>query len=103
MSAASSLESRAAGATKPDINAANEALNPMDEDLKVSRSVGALNVTRRVPSRQAMAKMLQERLFYIPSFKIYDGDAETAGLFDYGAPGVKLKNNVLAFWRQVKF
>ncbi|KAB2599246.1 glycine--tRNA ligase 1 [Pyrus ussuriensis x Pyrus communis] len=100
MSASSSLESRAAGGTKPDIDAANEALNPMDEDLKVSRSVGALNVTRQVPSRQAMAKMLQERLFYIPSFKIYDGAAETAGLFDYGPPCVKLKNNVLAFWRQ---
>ncbi|KAM1745390.1 hypothetical protein ACFX11_012143 [Malus domestica] len=100
MSAASSLQSRAAGGTKPDIDAANEALNPMDEDLKVSSSVGALKVTRQVPSRQAMAKMLQERLFYIPSFKIYDGAAETAGLFDYGPPGVKLKNNVLAFWRQ---
>ncbi|KAM0984690.1 hypothetical protein EV2_012468 [Malus domestica] len=100
MSAASSLQSRAAGGTKPDIDAANEALNPMDEDLKVSSSVGALKVTRQVPSRQAMAKMLQERLFCIPSFKIYDGAAETAGLFDYGPPGVKLKNNVLAFWRQ---
>ncbi|RXH80088.1 hypothetical protein DVH24_041235 [Malus domestica] len=47
MSAASSLQSRAAGGTKPDIDAANEALNPMDEDLKVSSSVGALKVTRQ--------------------------------------------------------
>ncbi|KAK6127902.1 hypothetical protein DH2020_038331 [Rehmannia glutinosa] len=38
-----------------------------------------------------------QRLFYIPSFKIYGG---VTGLYDYGPPGCAVKANVLAFWRQ---
>jgi glycyl-tRNA synthetase len=41
--------------------------------------------------------LLEGRLFYIPSFKIYGG---VAGLYDYGPPGCAVKANVQQFWRQ---
>ena len=34
--------------------------------------------------RAVLANVLEKRLFYIPSFKIYNG---VAGFFDYGPPG----------------
>ena len=65
--------------------------------------------------------MLEHRLFYIPSFKIYGarrarslrgcsgGTDETsvpsggvAGLYDYGPTGCAVKANVTAFWRKVR-
>ncbi|GKU96283.1 hypothetical protein SLEP1_g9531 [Rubroshorea leprosula] len=93
-----------AGASKPEIDAAVEALN----DLKVVKSAienrlqavvvgndgGAAG---REAFRQAVVNTLERRLFYIPSFKIYRG---VAGLYDYGPPGCAVKSNVLAFWRQ---
>lgn len=48
--------------------------------------------------RQAVTNTLERKLFYVPSFKIYGG---VAGLYDYGPPGCAVKQNVLAFWRQV--
>lgn len=41
--------------------------------------------------------MLERRLFYIPSFKIY---GSVGGFFDYGPPGCALKSNFLQAWRQ---
>lgn len=40
---------------------------------------------------------LERRLFYIPSFKIYNG---VAGLYDYGPPGCAVKSNITQLWRQ---
>ena len=40
---------------------------------------------------------LEQRLFYIPSFKIYGG---VSGLYDYGPTGCAIKQNITQFWRQ---
>ena len=47
--------------------------------------------------RAKMSGCLEQRLFYIPSFKIYGG---VAGLYDYGPPGCAVKSNVQGYWRQ---
>ncbi|KAK8993275.1 hypothetical protein V6N11_033376 [Hibiscus sabdariffa] len=94
---------KAAKASKPEIDAAIEALNNLklekssiEKQLQsaVSGGDGALS---REAFRQAAVNTLERRLFYIPSFKIYRG---VAGLYDYGPPGCAVKSNVLAFWRQ---
>nr|GMD50983.1 glycine--tRNA ligase, mitochondrial 1-like [Ipomoea batatas]GMD57849.1 glycine--tRNA ligase, mitochondrial 1-like [Ipomoea batatas] len=92
---------KASGASKPDIDAAVQALNALklekasiESQLKSSLSGAAGG---RDAFRQAVANTLERRLFYIPSFKIYGG---VTGLYDYGPPGCAIKANVLAFWRQ---
>lgn len=96
---------KAAKASKPEIDAAIEALNclkleksSIEKQLQAAVSGnngdGALS---REAFRQAAVNTLERRLFYIPSFKIYRG---VAGLYDYGPPGCAVKSNVLAFWRQ---
>eukprot|EP00958_Prasinococcus_capsulatus_P011578 scaffold1146_cov399-Prasinococcus_capsulatus_cf.AAC.67 len=47
--------------------------------------------------RAAVSNVLEQRLFYIPSFQIYGG---VAGLYDYGPPGSAVKSNIQQFWRQ---
>ena len=47
--------------------------------------------------RSKMGGALEQRLFYIPSFKIYGG---VAGFYDYGPPGCAVKSNLQSFWRQ---
>lgn len=93
---------KASGASKPDIDAAVQALNALklekasiESQLKSSLSGAAGG---RDAFRQAVANTLERRLFYIPSFKIYGG---VTGLYDYGPPGCAIKANVLSFWRQV--
>lgn len=97
---------KAAGAAKPEIDAAIEALNGLKiEKASIEKQLqavvsggggdGSLN---RESFRQTVSNTLERRLFYIPSFKIYRG---VAGLYDYGPPGCAVKSNVLAFWRQV--
>ncbi|KAL4347044.1 hypothetical protein GQ457_17G005580 [Hibiscus cannabinus] len=96
---------KAAKASKPEIDAAIEALNNLKlEKSSIEKQLqsavsggdgdGALS---REAFRQAAVNTLERRLFYIPSFKIYRG---VAGLYDYGPPGCAVKSNVLAFWRQ---
>ncbi|KGN61223.1 glycine--tRNA ligase, mitochondrial 1 [Cucumis sativus] len=96
---------KAAGAAKPEIDAAIEALNALKiEKASIEKQLqaavsggggdGSLN---RESFRQTVSNTLERRLFYIPSFKIYRG---VAGLYDYGPPGCAVKSNVLAFWRQ---
>lgn len=46
--------------------------------------------------RAAMNNVLERRLFYIPSFKIY---GSVAGFFDYGPPGCAIKQNITQAWR----
>jgi len=88
---------KAAGAPKPDIDAAIETLNALKlEKTSIERSLIGGSDTREA-FRQAVVNTLERRLFYIPSFKIYRG---VAGLFDYGPPGCAVKSNVLSFWRQ---
>ncbi|EOX99608.1 Glycyl-tRNA synthetase / glycine--tRNA ligase [Theobroma cacao] len=96
---------KAAKASKPEIDAAIEALNSLklekssiEKQLQaaVSGNDGDASLSREA-FRQAAANTLERRLFYIPSFKIYRG---VAGLYDYGPPGCAVKSNVLAFWRQ---
>ncbi|EHK97089.1 putative Glycyl-tRNA synthetase 1, mitochondrial [Glarea lozoyensis 74030] len=47
--------------------------------------------------RQVLDSMLRRRLFYTPSFEIYNG---TAGLYDYGPPGCALQANIIDLWRK---
>eukprot|EP00892_Ulva_mutabilis_P007080 jgi/Ulvmu1/4744/UM020_0028.1 len=47
--------------------------------------------------REAVAKALEGRMFYTPSFSIYGG---VSGLYDYGPPGTAVKANLTQFWRQ---
>ncbi|CAL0308255.1 unnamed protein product [Lupinus luteus] len=90
-------------ATKPEIDAAIEALNALKLDKSsIERQLQALmsngeGTVNKEAFRQAVVNTLERRLFYIPSFKIYRG---VAGLYDYGPPGCSVKSNVLAFWRQ---
>ncbi|KAE8686880.1 Glycine--tRNA ligase 1 [Hibiscus syriacus] len=96
---------KAAKASKPEIDAAIEALNNLklekssiEKQLQAAVGVGdGDGVLSRETFRQAAVNTLERRLFYIPSFKIYRG---VAGLYDYGPPGCAVKSNVLAFWRQ---
>ncbi|KAK9902771.1 hypothetical protein WJX75_005632 [Coccomyxa subellipsoidea] len=47
--------------------------------------------------RAAMTNVLERRLFFIPSFKIY---GSVAGFYDFGPPGCAIKQNVTQLWRQ---
>jgi glycyl-tRNA synthetase len=42
-------------------------------------------------------ELLERRLFYVPSYKIYGG---VAGLYDFGPPGCAVKQNLLREWRR---
>ena len=72
--------------------------------------------------RAKLAVLLEHRLFYIPSFKIYGVHKVTAalfptpavqltrhccaggvaGLYDYGPTGCAVKSNITAYWRKVR-
>lgn len=41
--------------------------------------------------RRRQTNLLERRLFYVPSFKIY---GSVAGFYDYGPPGCAIKNNI---------
>ncbi|MBA0726732.1 hypothetical protein Golax_002540 [Gossypium laxum] len=96
---------KAAKVSKPEIDAAIEALNSLKlEKSSIEKQLQAAvsgsdgdGALSREAFRQAAVNTLERRLFYIPSFKIYRG---VAGLYDYGPPGCAVKSNVLAFWRQ---
>ncbi|CAG9467587.1 unnamed protein product [Pedinophyceae sp. YPF-701] len=47
--------------------------------------------------RAEICNVLERRLFYIPSFKIYGA---VGGFFDYGPPGCAIKQNLTQAWRQ---
>ncbi|KAK3021121.1 hypothetical protein RJ639_045505 [Escallonia herrerae] len=80
---------KASGAAKPDIDAAVQALNALKLDKasiesQLRSAIGASSSVSRDAFRQAVAKVLQQHLFYRPSFSIYGG---VTGLYDYGPPG----------------
>lgn len=94
---------KSSSASKPDIDAAVQALNNLKlEKSSIEKSLQSLlsGSDSREAFRQSVNNTLERRLFYIPSFKIYRG---VAGFYDYGPPGCAVKSNVLAFWRQVNF
>ncbi|CAN4106982.1 unnamed protein product [Withania somnifera] len=100
---------KSSGASKPDIEAAVQALNVLKlEKASIESQLqaaiagggggGSLSSARsRESFRQSVVNTLERRLFYIPSFTIY---RSVAGLYDYGPPGCSVKSNVLVFWRQ---
>ena len=47
--------------------------------------------------RAVLDSLLRRRLFYTPSFEIYNGER---GLFDYGPPGCSLQANIVDLWRK---
>ncbi len=49
------------------------------------------------PSFPLQTGVLERRLFYMPSFKIY---GSVAGFYDYGPPGCAVKQYITQFWRQ---
>ena len=58
--------------------------------------------TGEVFDRAALESLMKRRLFYTPSFEIYQGaeGIETRGLFDYGPPGCSLQANIVELWRK---
>ena len=70
----------------------------MDAKLKeFSAATGKFSASDKESFRAALVNVLERKLFFIPSFKIYGG---VAGFFDYGPPGCAIKQNVTQFWRQ---
>ncbi|KAB8349543.1 hypothetical protein FH972_023569 [Carpinus fangiana] len=52
--------------------------------------------------RALLEQLMKRRLFYTPSFEIYQGQKgiETKGLFDYGPPGCALQANIVDLFRK---
>lgn len=52
--------------------------------------------------RAILDQLMRRRMFYTPSFEIYQGmqGLETKGLYDYGPPGCALQANVVDLWRK---
>ena len=69
----------------------------LDTEIKAAMAAGDEAAAAKEQFRSKMNGALEQRLFYIPSFKIYGG---VAGLYDYGPPGCAVKSNLQAFWRQ---
>jgi len=53
-------------------------------------------------NRDLLEQLMKRRLFYTPSFEIYQGmqGIESKGLFDYGPPGCSLQANIVDLWRK---
>lgn len=69
----------------------------LDAEVKAAMAAGDVKAKEKENFRAKMGGALEQRLFYIPSFKIYGG---VAGLYDYGPPGCAVKSNLQAYWRQ---
>ena len=85
---------------KAEIDAAIAKLKELKLELDTEIKAAMAGATAAAAKEQFRSKMngaLEQRLFYIPSFKIYGG---VAGLYDYGPPGCAVKSNLQAFWRQ---
>ena len=92
---------KAQGADQADITAAIDELKrlkvDLEKDLAALREAGNAEAKAKEEFRSKLGQLLEGRLFYIPSYKIYGG---VAGLYDYGPPGCAVKSNVQQFWRQ---
>jgi len=69
----------------------------LDVALTALREEGNVEAKAKEEFRGKLSTVLEGRMFYVPSFKIYGG---VAGLYDYGPPGCAVKANVQQFWRQ---
>ncbi len=69
----------------------------LDVEVKAAMAAGDEALQAKENFRTKMAGALEQRLFYMPSFKIYGG---VAGFYDYGLPGCAAKSNLQAYWRQ---
>ncbi|KAG2429717.1 hypothetical protein HYH02_013974 [Chlamydomonas schloesseri] len=88
-------------AEKSEVDAAIQKLAELKLALE-SKQKEFEKVTGKVSSqskealRAALAGVLERRMFYIPSFKIY---GSVAGFYDYGPPGCAIKQNMTQVWR----
>ena len=48
--------------------------------------------------RDSLERVLRHRFFVVQSGEIYGG---SAGFYDYGPNGTKLKNNIISLWRKI--
>lgn len=62
-----------------------------------SDATGKTSGANKEAFRAALVNVLERRLFFIPSFKIY---GSVAGFYDYGPPGCAIKQNITQAWRQ---
>eukprot|EP00894_Picocystis_sp_ML_P000554 jgi/Pico_ML_1/51071/g181.t1 len=88
-------------ATQADVDECIEELKQLklqfEGKLKAFEATGSKTDSGKETFRAQLSNLLERRLFYIPSFKIYGG---VAGLFDFGPPGCAVKQNLVAHWRQ---
>ena len=66
------------------------------DSFRVGNRVMALPKDREA-FRALLTNVLERRLFFLPSFKIYGG---VAGFYDFGPPGCAIKQNIQQFWRK---
>ena len=66
------------------------------DPYRVGNCVMALPKDREA-FRALLTNVLERRLFFLPSFKIYGG---VAGFYDFGPPGCAIKQNIQQFWRK---
>jgi len=92
---------KAQGAAQDEITAAIDALKQLkvslEAELTALKEAGNVEAKAKEEFRAKLSTLLEGRMFYVPSFKIYGG---VAGLYDYGPPGCAVKANVQQFWRQ---
>jgi glycyl-tRNA synthetase len=70
----------------------------LDSKLKAySDATGKSSSANKEAFRATLNNLLERRLFFIPSFKIYGA---VAGFYDYGPPGCAIKQNITQIWRQ---
>ena len=88
-------------AEKPTIDAAIAKLKQLkidlDVEVKAAMAAGDEELKAKENFRTKMGSALEQRLFYMASYKIYGG---VAGFYDYGPPGCAVKSNLQAYWRQ---
>ncbi|GBF92515.1 hypothetical protein Rsub_04619 [Raphidocelis subcapitata] len=89
-------------ADKAEVEAAIAQLQEIKLDLdakqkEFEKTTGKVSSQSKEAFRAALTNLLERRLFYIPSFKIY---GSVAGFYDYGPPGCAIKQNLTQAWRQ---
>jgi glycyl-tRNA synthetase len=70
---------------------------PLEDPKQRNGKMATTTMKGKPFDRQVLDSMLRRRMFYTPSFEIYNG---TAGLYDYGPPGCALQANIIDLWRK---
>lgn len=89
-------------AGKSEVEAAIQQLKNLKAEADVAQkayeeSAGDSAEQSKEAFRAQVAGVLERRLFYMPSFKIY---GSVAGFYDYGPPGCAVKQYITQYWRQ---